>query len=133
MRTEAPGRMTTPSTGSPPRQRFRDRLVARPILVDGGMGTLLFSRGVPQRPCLEEARTASELRVIASLTFGEERILADGSSPRAAADLLAGAGADAVGINCGAGPVACLDALEAMGRPTDVEPARSIMPNAGLS
>ena len=37
-----------------PRQRFRSRLAARPLLVDGGMGTLLFSRGVPQRACLEE-------------------------------------------------------------------------------
>ncbi|HXR26340.1 MAG TPA: homocysteine S-methyltransferase family protein, partial [Candidatus Baltobacteraceae bacterium] len=37
-----------------PRQRFRARLARRPMLVDGGMGTLLFSRGVPQRACLEE-------------------------------------------------------------------------------
>ena len=243
-----------------PRQRFRDRLAGRPILVDGGMGTLLFSRGVPQRACLEElvashpemvgaahreyleagaelietlslganrqrlvawglgdrvsqlnrraaqlarearevsghdalvggsvgplgsptrsltdigepaaratfreqieglleggvdvivletfsdleplvlaldeARTLSDLPIIASLTFGEELILGDGSSPRAAAAVLAAAGADVVGINCGAGPTACLDVLEAMARPNDAEPARSIMPNAGLS
>ena len=242
-----------------PRPRFRARLAARPLLVDGGMGTLLFSRGVPQRACLEElvssqpemvgaahreyleagaelietlsfganrhrlaawglegrvadlnrraariarearevsgrealvggsvgplgspargmpamseatmravfreqieglleggsdlivletfsdinqlvlavdeARLASDVPVIASLTFGEELRLADGSSPIAAASALAAAGADAVGINCGAGPVACLDALEAMGRPEEGEPARSIMPNAGL-
>ncbi|MBA2717807.1 MAG: bifunctional homocysteine S-methyltransferase/methylenetetrahydrofolate reductase [Chloroflexi bacterium] len=242
-----------------PRPRFRARLAARPLLVDGGMGTLLFSRGVPQRACLEEfvvrqpemvgaahreyldagaelietlsfganrhrlaawgldgsvgdlnrraariardarevsgrealvggsvgplgspargmpamseatiravfreqidalleggcdvivletfsdinqlvlavdeARLASDVPVIASLTFGEELRLADGSSAAAAASALAAASADAIGVNCGAGPVACLDALEAMGRPTDGEPARSIMPNAGL-
>ena len=40
--------------GGSPRQRFRKRLAARPLLVDGGLGTLLFSRGVPQRACLEE-------------------------------------------------------------------------------
>src|SRR5205814_9639786 len=51
---------------------------------------------------------------------------------RAAATALATAGADVIGVNCGAGPVACLDALEAMGRAADGEPARSIMPNAGL-
>ena len=34
--------------------RASGRLAARPLLVDGGMGTLLFSRGVPQRACLEE-------------------------------------------------------------------------------
>jgi len=242
-----------------PRPRFRARLAARPLLVDGGMGTLLFSRGVPQRACLEElvvrqpemvgaahreyldagaelietlsfganrhrlaawglegsvgdlnrraariardarevsgrealvggsigplgspargmpamseatikaifreqidalleggcdmivletfsdihqlllavdeARLASDVPVIASLTFGEELRLADGSSAAAAASALAAAGADAIGVNCGAGPVACLDALEAMGRPADGAPARSIMPNAGL-
>ncbi|MEO8572214.1 MAG: homocysteine S-methyltransferase family protein, partial [Chloroflexota bacterium] len=244
--------------GGSPRQRFRDRLAARPLLVDGGMGTLLFSRGVPQRACLEElvashpemvgaahreyleagaelietlsfganrhrlaawgledrvadinrraariarearevsgrdalvggsvgplgpaardravperlaraafreqieglleggadvivletfsdlgqllvavdeARLASDVPVIASLTFGEEVRLADGSSPTAAVDALANAGADAIGVNCGAGPVACLAALEAMGQHAEGEPARSIMPNAGL-
>lgn len=252
--------MAEPSTGGLPRQRFRGRLLARPILVDGGLGTLLFSRGVPQRACLEElvasrpemvgaahreyleagaelietlsfganrqrlatwglerrvsqlnrraaqlarearevsgrealvggsvgplgpptrglpdlpepvaraafreqieglldggadvivletfsdlgqlllavdeARRASDVPVIASLTFGEELVLADGTSPRAAAQALGAAGADAVGVNCGAGPAACLDALEAMGPPEDGEPGRSIMPNAGLS
>jgi methionine synthase / methylenetetrahydrofolate reductase (NADH) len=242
-----------------PRPRFRARLAARPLLVDGGMGTLLFSRGVPQRACLEElvvthpdmvaaahreyleagaelietlsfganrhrlaawglegsvgdlnrraariarearevsgrealvggsvgplgspargmpamseatvrsvfreqidglleggsdvivletfsdlnqlvlavdeARRASDVPIIASLTFGEELRLADGSSPTAAATALTAAGADAIGVNCGAGPVACLDALEGMGRPAEGQPARSIMPNAGL-
>jgi homocysteine S-methyltransferase len=253
--------MTEPlSGGGLPRQRFRSRLAERPILVDGGLGTLLFSRGVPQRACLEElvtshpemvgaahreyleagaelietlsfganrqrlatwglesrvgefnrraaqlardarevsgrdalvggsvgplgpptrgrpdipeaaaratfreqieglleggvdlivletfsdleqlvlavdeARRASDVPIIGSLTFGEELVLADGSSPAAAAAALAAAGADAVGVNCGAGPAASLDALEAMGQPKDGEPARSIMPNAGLS
>ncbi len=250
--------MTDASAGLP-RPRFRARLAARPLLVDGGMGTLLFSRGVPQRACLEElvvrqpelvgaahreylaagaelietlsfganrhrlaawglegnvgdlnrraarlarearevsgrealvggsvgplgspargmpamseamiravfreqidalleggsdlivletfsdlrqlvlavdeARLASDVPVVASLTFGEELRLADGSSATDAADALAAAGADAIGVNCGAGPVACLDALEAMGAPAADAPARSIMPNAGL-
>jgi 5,10-methylenetetrahydrofolate reductase len=80
-----------------------------------------------------EARRASDVPIIASLTFGEELVLVDGSGPAAAAAALAEAGADAVGVNCGAGPAACLDVLEAMGLPADGEPARSIMPNAGLS
>ena len=252
--------MTEPSLGGPPRQRFRARLAASPLLVDGGLGTLLFSRGVPQRACLEElvtthpemvgaahreyleagaelietlsfganrrrlaawglegqaaklsrraaqlarearevsgrdalvggsvgplgpparggtgaseaiaraafreqidglleggadlivletfsdleqlllavdeARRASDVPILASLTFGEELVLADGSNPAVAAAAIAAAGADAVGVNCGAGPVACLDALEAMGPAADGEPVRSIMPNAGLS
>ena len=251
--------MTDLAPAGPPRQRFRSRLAARPILVDGGLGTLLFSRGVSQRACLEElvishpemvgaahreyleagaelietlsfganrlrlaawglerqvsginrraaqlarearevsgrdalvggsvgplgppgrgvpvadgaaqasfreqieglleggadlivletfsdleqlllavdeASRVSDVPVIASLAFGEELILADGSSPATAATALAAAGVDAVGVNCGAGPAACLDALEAMGASGDGGPARSIMPNAGLS
>ena len=46
--------MTHATPVGSPRQRFRRRLAARPLLVDGGLGTLLFSRGVPQRACLEE-------------------------------------------------------------------------------
>jgi methionine synthase I (cobalamin-dependent)/5,10-methylenetetrahydrofolate reductase len=248
------------TTSGLPRPRFQQRLAARPLLVDGGLGTLLFSRGVPQRACLEElvlthpevveavhreyleagaelietlsfganrrrlagwgmegqagqlsrraaqlaraarevsgrdalvggsvgslgppttrqatireadaraafreqieglleggadvivletfsdlgslllavdeARRASDVPVIASLTFGEELVLPDGTSPADAAEALGRAGADAIGVNCGAGPIPCLDALEAMGPPADGEPARSIMPNAGLS
>ena len=36
-----------------PRDRFATRLAASPLLADGGMGTLLFSRGIPQRACLD--------------------------------------------------------------------------------
>ncbi|HEY7968537.1 MAG TPA: bifunctional homocysteine S-methyltransferase/methylenetetrahydrofolate reductase [Candidatus Limnocylindrales bacterium] len=252
--------MTAESSAGLPRPRFRQRLATQPLLVDGGLGTLLFSRGVPQRACLEElvlsqpelvgaahreyleagaelietlsfganrrrlatwglegragelsrraaqlaraarevsgrdalvggsvgplgpatrgaaaipeaevraafreqidglleggvdaiiletfsdlpsllvavdeARLASDLPVIASLTFGEERVLVDGSGPAEAAAALGRAGADVVGVNCGAGPTPCLDALEAMGAPADGDPFRLIMPNAGLS
>jgi homocysteine S-methyltransferase len=242
-----------------PRARFRARLLDRPLLADGGMGTLLFSRGVPQRACLDElavtrpelvgaahreyleagaelivtlslganrhrleafglegqvarlnrraaqvareardvagrdalvggsigpigaptrelatlgeagaralfrehveglleggidlvvlethadleallwavdeARRASDLPILASLTFGEELTLPDGSSPGEAAARLAEAGADAIGINCGAGPAACLDALERLAIVGGGLPPTSIMPNAGL-
>ena len=43
------GPMTHATPAGSPRQRFRSRLAERPLLVDGGLGTLLFSRGVPQR------------------------------------------------------------------------------------
>jgi methionine synthase I (cobalamin-dependent) len=39
---------------SPPRQAFAERLARAPLLLDGAMGTLLFSRGVPQRTPLDE-------------------------------------------------------------------------------
>ena len=245
------------------RERFRERLAAAPILADGGMGTLLFSRGIPQRACLDElpttrpdlinaihreyleagadlietatfganrirlagfglasqahvfnrraaqvareardvagrdalvggsigplgaptrellhldeakvratyreqidglleggvdllviethadlghlllaideARRAADLPILAELTFGEELALPDGTTPDVAGRALAAAGVEAFGVNCGVGPLACLDALEAMGRVTSggatAGAARSIMPNAGL-
>ena len=36
------------------RDRFRARLAGRPLVADGATGTLLFSRGIPQRACLDE-------------------------------------------------------------------------------
>src|SRR4030095_13553924 len=36
------------------RRSFAERLQRAPLLLDGAMGTLLFSRGVPQRASLDE-------------------------------------------------------------------------------
>jgi methionine synthase / methylenetetrahydrofolate reductase(NADPH) len=132
------GPLGSPARGMPAmseatiRAAFREHIEG---LLEGGADVIVletFSDLAQLVIAVDEARRASDVPVIASLTFGEELRLADGSSPRAAAEALAAAGADAIGVNCGAGPVACLDALEAMGRAGDGEPARSIMPNAGL-
>ncbi len=40
-----------------PRARFHERLARAPLLADGAMGTLLFSRGIPQRASLDELAT----------------------------------------------------------------------------
>jgi homocysteine S-methyltransferase len=83
----------------------------------------------------DEARRASaELPIIASLTFGEELALPDGTTPEQAAEALQAADLDLVGVNCGVGPQACLDALTRINnvlQPDDA-PFRAIMPNAGL-
>lgn len=79
---------------------------------------------------IAEARAAAaDVPIIALLTFGEDLGLADGTTPEAASAALATrADVDVIGVNCGAGPVGCLEALAAMG------PAgRAILPNAGLS
>jgi len=83
------------------RDRFRQRLVARPLLADGAMGTLLYSRGVPQRANLDElVASRPELitaihreyldagaELIETATFGANRIrlAAYGMGDRAAA------------------------------------------------
>jgi len=45
--------MTSPAP-SHARRAFASRIAARPLLFDGAMGTLLYSRGIPQRASLDE-------------------------------------------------------------------------------
>jgi methionine synthase I (cobalamin-dependent)/5,10-methylenetetrahydrofolate reductase len=105
-------------------------------LLEGGVDLLILETFVDLRHllvALDEARRATaDLPIVAQLTFGEELELAGGSSPADAEAQLRAAPIDVIGVNCGAGPHACLDALEAFGRPADGGPARSILPNAGL-
>jgi homocysteine S-methyltransferase len=80
---------------------------------------------------IEEARRACALPIVAQMTFAEDLRANDGTTPEAAAAALASAGVDAIGVNCGAGPLVCLEALVGTGPPSATL-ARSIMPNAGL-
>ncbi|MFL5776707.1 MAG: bifunctional homocysteine S-methyltransferase/methylenetetrahydrofolate reductase [Chloroflexota bacterium] len=120
------------------REAFREQIDA---LLEGGVDLLVLETFVDLRHLLiaaDEARRATaDLPIVAQLTFGEELELADGSTPAAAAAALTReAPVDVVGVNCGAGPQACLEALERFG-PVEMDgdgpaPGRSILPNAGL-
>ncbi len=113
------------------REAFREQIEG---LLEGGADVLLFETFSDLEELLlgvAEARTLCDLPIVAQMTFGEELLAIDGSSPQTAATALAAAGVDAVGVNCGVGPTICLDALVQMGRPS-AGLARSIVPNAGL-
>ena len=113
------------------REAFREQIEG---LLEGGADVLLFETFSDLHELLlgvAEARTLSDLPIVAQMTFGEELTAIDGSSPQTAATALAAAGVDAVGVNCGVGPQICLDAMVQMGRPSSGL-ARSIVPNAGL-
>jgi homocysteine S-methyltransferase len=102
-------------------------------LLEGGVDVFwfeTFSFIDHLRMAIEEARrAAADVPIVALLTFGEDISLPDGTTPEAAAAALAATDADVIGVNCGAGPVGCLDALAGMGSgPT----GRAILPNAGL-
>ena len=119
----------------PPRSQveaaFREQIEG---LLEGGADLLLFETSSDLEELLtgvEVARALCDLPIVAEMTFGEELVALDGTTPQTAATALATSGVDAVGVNCGAGPIVCLDALSAMGRPSPGL-ARSIMPNAGL-
>jgi homocysteine S-methyltransferase len=113
------------------REAFREQIEG---LLEGGADVLLFETFSDLHELLlgvAEARTLSDLPIVAQMTFGEELTAIDGSSPQTAATALAAAGVDAVGVNCGVGPQICLDAMVQMGMPSSGL-ARSIVPNAGL-
>src|SRR5688572_22268224 len=113
------------------RAAFREQIEG---LLEGGVDFLLFETFSDLRELLigiSEAKALSDVPIVAQMTFGEELLAVDGTSPQTAATALATAGVDAVGVNCGVGPQICLDALTQMGRPS-ASLARSILPNAGL-
>ena len=113
------------------RAAFREQIEG---LLEGGADIFIletFDRLETLLLAIEEARRACDLPVIAQMTFGEDMVLNDGSTPESAAVALIEAGVDAVGVNCGAGPLVCLEALVRTGPPSATV-ARSIAPNAGL-
>jgi len=113
------------------RAAFREQIEG---LLEGGVDLLLFETFSDLRELLagiSEAQALGDLPIVAQMTFGEDLIAVDGTSPQTAATALAQAGVDAIGVNCGVGPQICLDALTQMGRPS-AGLARSIVPNAGL-
>ena len=101
-------------------------------LLEGGVDVLWFETFAlidHLAIAIAEARSSTaDLPIVATLTFGEELVLADGREPvDAARAVMAGSDLDLIGVNCGAGPAGCLDALVAMDGL-----GRLILPNAGL-
>jgi methionine synthase I (cobalamin-dependent)/5,10-methylenetetrahydrofolate reductase len=73
---------------------------------------------------------APHLPVLAMITVDEDANCLDGSSPEVAASRLTAWGADAIGVNCSAGPATILTALERLAAATSLPLAA--MPNAGM-
>jgi homocysteine S-methyltransferase len=113
------------------RAAFREQVEG---LLEGGVDFFVFEtfeRVDSLLLAVEEARRACDLPVVAQMTFSEDMRGFDGATPEMAAAALTDAGVDALGVNCGAGPLVCLEALERTGPPA-AGVARSIVPNAGL-
>lgn len=118
-------------------------------LLEGGVDLIILETFVDIGQLLLAAAEVRELTrdlpIAAELTFGEELALVDGMTPGRAAALLASSEIDVIGVNCGVGPQACIEALAGMavglesvagpastiGMPPH-RPFLSIMPNAGL-
>jgi homocysteine S-methyltransferase len=102
-------------------------------LLEGGVDLLIAETASTIEELLliiATIRARTDLPLLASMTFGEELIAVDGTTPETAARLLMDADVDGFGVNCGGGPVACLDALARMS--TEGPAPLMVMPNAGL-
>jgi homocysteine S-methyltransferase len=113
------------------RAAFREQIEG---LLEGGVDVFVFEtfdRLELLLSAIEEARRACDLPIIALMTFGEDLTANDGTTPEKAAAALTAAGVDTLGVNCGSGPLVCLEALVRTGPPAAAV-ARCIVPNAGL-
>jgi methionine synthase / methylenetetrahydrofolate reductase (NADH) len=127
----APTRDLAPHDERTVRAAFREQVDG---LLEGGVDLFVIETffDLPNLlTAIEEARRATDLPIVAEMTFGEELLTIDGTTPEAAVAALAAAGVDVIGVNCGVGPIACLDALMRMDQSTPGV-GRSVMPNAGL-
>lgn len=100
-------------------------------LAEGGADVLIletFSRLEMLLPAVSAVKSATNLPVIAQMVFTPQGGSFSGQSPKECLKALADAGADVVGINCGAGPLGVLEALRKAGAQ---EKPLSVFPNAG--
>src|SRR5271154_1868352 len=83
-----------------------------------------------EQALLAAAEAAPGVPVLALVTVDEEANCLDGSSCETAAAKLTAWGADAIGVNCSAGPATVLTAIERMAAATSLPLV--VMPNAGM-
>src|ERR1700687_3181196 len=102
-------------------------------LLEAGVDLLVletFSSPVELREAVLAARSVSaDLPIIAQVSVDEDGNTLAGATPREVVQALEALRVDALGVNCGVGPQAALDAIQQM-RPLTRTPL-SAMPNAG--
>src|SRR6202790_3256289 len=102
-------------------------------LLEAGVDLLVletFSSPIELREAVLAARSVSaDLPIIAEVSVDEDGTTLAGASPAEVIDILDALRVDVLGVNCGVGPQAALDAIERM-RPLTSTPLAA-MPNAG--
>ena len=102
------------------------------VLIDGGVDLVMletFDRLHELEVATHAVGRLAKVPVIAQMSTGQDGCSRDGVPPEQFAERLAGAGASMVGVNCGGGPAATLEALERMATRSTVP--LSAQPNAG--
>jgi len=119
------------------RAAFREQIEA---LLEGGVDLLIvetIGNLEEMEQAIGAAREASDLPIVAMMTFAEDGRTIGGSTPEDVVDRLRGLGVSALGANCSVGPQRMLPTVAAMGRRLDESeadgeaPALACMPNAG--
>jgi len=111
------------------RDCFRSQAAA---LAEGGVDLLILETfaELEELECAVAAAKETGLAVVSNLAFGEGSRVAGGIEAGAAALRLVAAGADLVGANCGAGPLAVLATLKKIAGVTQIPLAA--YPNSGF-
>jgi methionine synthase / methylenetetrahydrofolate reductase(NADPH) len=84
------------------------------------------------REALMAVRAVTDLPVVATLSCGEDGMVASGEDPLIVARVLHELSADVVGVNCALGPSSTLSVMEAMCVNAPNHPFFAAQPNAGL-
>ncbi len=103
------------------------------ILADAGVDLFVIETMMSlqeTRAALIAAGEVCELPVMVTMTFDETAHTLYGTEPETAMLVLQGLGADAVGVNCGAGPEKCLEIVRRMKSVANVPVIAK--PNAGM-
>ncbi len=117
---------------------YREQIDA---LVEGGADLIIletFSNAMELCEAVLAAREASDLPLVAQMTFADEGETLAGQTPAEIARMLADLRVDVVGANCGMGPAGTLDVVMAMANELAALPAGAhrpwlaAQPNAGL-
>ncbi len=116
------------------REAFKEQIEA---LLEGGVDCLCFETfgSVPElQEALRAAREASDLPIIAMMTFGEDGLTINGGSVCDAIEQLEEFNVDVIGANCSVGPSKILEVMKTFRRHLsergDTRPI-ACMPNAG--
>lgn len=101
-------------------------------LLEGGVDLFVLETfyHLPElHQAVRAVRSLCDLPIVAQVSVTEEATTAEGLPPALVARSIAEWDVDGVGVNCGTGPIATLEAIEAMGEVLDLP--LSAMPNAG--
>ena len=121
---------TTPASAV--RDAFREQVEA---LLEGGVDLLMIetiSSLDEMRLAVEAAREASDLPIVAQMTFADDRRTVGGNTASDVADVLKSLNVDVIGVNCSVGPRHTVEVIKELTAAGGSEQAYSGQPNAGF-